>query len=1571
MKNLLTFNPVDESVDVGEYVEKLKNIIGKFELKNWNSEDILLLINNGLSTISEPSGKDSIDEFIRVLELVMKNDLIKCEKELIIKEFNLLFQEKTTETKIKEYEETLYSNQYIKNLEKENTKNHYLVENLESLIYQLQSIDIFYSIYSDKDGEQIKEHFHKDYKNLPLLISILIRATKIVYGESFELKITQLSAILLLLKKQKEKGLIVEMLSGEGKTICVAVIACILHKLGHNVDIVTSSDYLAKKDVNEQKKLFSLLGISVDHNIQDAYFGAKRCYLADIVYGTVYSYLRDILFDEYKNLNTLNKRKPGVLILDEIDSMFINEHNTVTIRSKKSFKDKFYVIFVIIWNRVNSSDEPNESTVFFYVKNILENGFPTGHEEVRFDFTKLELKFITSNITKWVHNAFLAKTFNENMQYGIENGKIIPLEYRCVGEFQINSQYSDGLQQFLEIKHQLELSPLNISTNYKSNLCFFQRYITLNESNIYGMTATLGSEDSQRFLSIVYKTDFISMPPLKPSRRISKQGLLVKDDFSDSWIHEVINSIDKETKVGKSVLVICENHRIVEHLNDRLTNCGFNDKNLFIATESYDGEKKTMKSKEVFLATSMASRYAEINLSKEVEIAGGLHVILTFLPINKRFEDQMFRRASRNGATCSTELIINFNDCISNFDQEEFKNLHKVLDMNDLKIYRDENYGKIIAKDLERAKKIQFQDDLFDRFCQLINKDLSIGEYESKNKSIFSFKFFGSTGRDSIEENWGYWLNSYDFNENIDTEEIKEDLEKLCKETSDLYNYQDKMIKNENYLNRNSNFLLWNKIIQGNLSEDDYSIQKYLQIVIKMSELSISLSSNQFVAFIHLAVAQFIMKKNGVEKIKTIFESANKNLENQISILCGFIQLSKLLKLKNVSYLDKKLLFYLNFRSILRKNIENMNKKNMKFTEYNMQIMRLFDDIKSDYNEQGLSYSFSLGFIEKHLLNSLYFFGAIKIALEIASKLRTPYTEDFEEIVVYENSINLYCSFIEEDFSFERIFMAKIVNHSLKITDFNHKISVRKYLRHCLVNSAKNKNCNFKLCMENQAEYLTRRIKSNYDNNFIHSSKIKDNYFNKETLRGFTVYIHKKLTEKILSLNCVQNFLFLQEKNQLPEKNLIKEIENCVSSIKFDFEEIIFNNPDSDYQLIADKILDVINAYVSRNFDNLKCRVELFNTDLKEPYKFENASKEFKDAISSLTDKITTAFVLKLKSIQYNELLNDLINHFVNEIFNNAFNQSNNFSYKYVLEDIEPILTEIMSNHSNNFLHLSPFDLENFEINEELRQKIKTKHICFVFNIKNLHWVCGSIVHQEKKLIVLCKDSKDTTGWKNSFEELIINSFKNDIIEFKYNQKIEQTDDLSSGIFALKNMKIIIKCLSKDRKTFVNEFENFSKFCSQADIAILRKEFAEYFVKGLFEQQKKNLIYRFQRDKIISYHTYELDKVRNCLKLKKNIDFYDKKFDIEIELEKQLVADYNYKYKFTFENKKFVLIDSNDFKDIFDLKKKIILSEIALLEDERRLLFLTTLQILNMEFLTKEAIDLIKENESLKYFTDL
>ena len=175
---------------------------------------------------------------------------------------------------------------------------------------------------------------------------------------------TQLVSYCLLVVQQKENkgrltnenGRLLEILTGEGKSCVIAMVAATYALLGRTVDIVTSSPVLSQRDADEWREFFSLMELEVGCNVEDNTKEDTTRYECPIVYGTVETFARDILKTEFLLQDVRKNRKCDIVIVDEVDSMLIDQGLQCTYLSHDVSSigmRHFEPIFSLVWMNVN------------------------------------------------------------------------------------------------------------------------------------------------------------------------------------------------------------------------------------------------------------------------------------------------------------------------------------------------------------------------------------------------------------------------------------------------------------------------------------------------------------------------------------------------------------------------------------------------------------------------------------------------------------------------------------------------------------------------------------------------------------------------------------------------------------------------------------------------------------------------------------------------------------------------------------------------------------------------------------------------------------------------------------------------------------------------------------------------------------------------------------------------------------------------------------------------------------------------------------------------------------------
>ena len=162
--------------------------------------------------------------------------------------------------------------------------------------------------------------------------------------------------LLVAIRRTNEKGRLLEILTGEGKSCVIAMVAATYALQGRTVDIVTSSPVLSQRDAEEWREFHSMMKLEVGCNVEDNTKEDTTCYECPIVYGTVETFARDILKSEFLLQDTRKGRKWDIVIVDEVDSMLIDQGVQCTYLSSGMASlglCHFKPILAMIWMHVN------------------------------------------------------------------------------------------------------------------------------------------------------------------------------------------------------------------------------------------------------------------------------------------------------------------------------------------------------------------------------------------------------------------------------------------------------------------------------------------------------------------------------------------------------------------------------------------------------------------------------------------------------------------------------------------------------------------------------------------------------------------------------------------------------------------------------------------------------------------------------------------------------------------------------------------------------------------------------------------------------------------------------------------------------------------------------------------------------------------------------------------------------------------------------------------------------------------------------------------------------------------
>ena len=592
-------------------------------------------------------------------------------------------------------------------------------------------------------------------------LSVAFQAVKLTKNHG--LRDAQMLAILIFVSSSGDGKVgrrMAQISTGEGKTLITALLV-VYHVLSNwsagrrFVDIITSSSVLAEGNVAEVKWFYDIFGVGVENNCdeacsQDEKLRSRR-YNTDVIYGDLSSFQRDILLSRFfSDRDITRNRRAGAIVVDEVDSMLLDKgENILYLSHKIPEMDDLLNVFVEIWNAVHApdairGDESGQALVYQFVKTRIDQG--------EIVVPKCLDSFVRRHLLVWTRNAFRAKYLvTTKDSYKIDDvgdgrGQQVVIMDKETGVEQVQMQWSNGLHQFLQLKHTLKLSPISLKAVFMSNIGFFEQR---KEVALYGMTGTLGSTAECQLLHEVFQVDFFKMPRFKRRFCLEEDHLLAPTQ--KQWLDNVAQATKTQVEKNRAVLVVCENIKAAEAVYDKLSRQKETCKIVkYVSSFDTEFQKKqhdtALTSGDVIVATNLAGRGTDLKISDQLAQNGGLHVIIGYMPANARVEAQIEGRVARAGQPGSFQFVV----CHPSVNEKESDT---VSELSRLKVLRDDRECRRLENiRTQGLQKIFLEEKLFDRFHKEIYDQVQKTLTTNKNPdSELQMKF--------LTNRWALWLD--------------------------------------------------------------------------------------------------------------------------------------------------------------------------------------------------------------------------------------------------------------------------------------------------------------------------------------------------------------------------------------------------------------------------------------------------------------------------------------------------------------------------------------------------------------------------------------------------------------------------------------------------------------------------------------------------------------------------------------------------------------------------------------------------------------------------------------------
>lgn len=458
------------------------------------------------------------------------------------------------------------------------------------------------------------------------------------------------------------KGHVVEMRTGEGKTLTAVLPLLAVGLMRRGAMLATVNDYLAKRDADWMRPVFELLGLSVGVVVEGLTPEQRQAaYAADVTYGTLkefgFDFLRDHSSKQQAERNSglfgqpalsagirTVQREPFFLLVDEADSNLIDDARTPLIISAPADSEMARRAEAVYRWCADAAVQFVEDEHFFYDREKRKVDLTTlGTQLVRRleHPASLEGVGLIELYEAMERAVMVRRDYKPDVQYIVRNGEVVIVD-ESTGRVAEGRRWSRGIHQAVEAAAGVKIQHETRNLARVTVQAFVNRFPLL-----AGMTGTAAS--SAREFRAVYGTPVTIVPPNRPTR-VDVWPPVVSVTADEKW-RRVCDEVREVHATGRPLLVGTRSIAGSQTLSDLLTLAGISHNVLNANQIEREAEIVRLAGQKgrVTVATNMAGRGTDIQIDDEVRQLGGLHVIGTELHDSARIDRQLFGRCGRQG----------------------------------------------------------------------------------------------------------------------------------------------------------------------------------------------------------------------------------------------------------------------------------------------------------------------------------------------------------------------------------------------------------------------------------------------------------------------------------------------------------------------------------------------------------------------------------------------------------------------------------------------------------------------------------------------------------------------------------------------------------------------------------------------------------------------------------------------------------------------------------------------------------------------------------------------------------
>ena len=495
------------------------------------------------------------------------------------------------------------------------------------------------------------------------------------------------------------QGNIAEMNTGEGKTLTATMPVYLNALTGKGTMLITTNDYLAKRDAEEMGQVYRFLGLTIGVPFTDnpqkelTPQDKKRIYASDIIYTTNSNLGFDYLNDNLASNEEGKFLRPfDYVIIDEIDDILLDSAQTPLIiaGAPRVQSNHYGIIDTLVTTLVEGED-------YIFKEEKDEVWLTTKGAKTAESFLGIDHFYNEENAPFARHLVYAIRAHNlytRDKDYVIRGNEMVLVD-KGTGRLLEMTKLQGGLHQAIEAKEHVKLSP---ETRAMASITYQSLFKMFNK--VSGMTGT--GKVAEKELLETYNMSVVRIPTNRPRQRI---------DYPDNLyitlpekVYASLEYIKEYHAKGNPLLVFVGSVEMSQLYSSLLLREGIahNVLNANNAAREAQIISESGQMGAVTVATSMAGRGTDIKLGKGVAELGGLIVIGTERMESQRIDLQIRGRSGRQGDPGMSKFFVSLeDDVIKKFGpswvHKKYKD-YQVKDMTQPEVLKGRRYRKLVEK---------------------------------------------------------------------------------------------------------------------------------------------------------------------------------------------------------------------------------------------------------------------------------------------------------------------------------------------------------------------------------------------------------------------------------------------------------------------------------------------------------------------------------------------------------------------------------------------------------------------------------------------------------------------------------------------------------------------------------------------------------------------------------------------------------------------------------------------------------------------------------------------------------